>query len=65
MNVSPPIVIEDRTSKRTAWLLSFGGNNPEPSDCIELTEDQCWWIRDKIMKIDPNLFERAKQLETT
>lgn len=61
--ISPPVVIEEQAAyeNRTAWLLSFGGSNPTPDMCIELTEKQCWWLHEMIMRIDPNLFERAKE----
>jgi hypothetical protein len=60
--VSPPLVIEDHAAyeDRIAWLLSFGGSNPAPDMCIELTKDQCWWLHDIIMKIDPSFLQRAK-----
>lgn len=63
--VSPPIVIEDQSSHpaRIAWLLSFGGSNPTADMCIELTESQCWWLYEMIMRIDPNLFLRAKDMQ--
>jgi hypothetical protein len=62
MYVSPPVVIEEHseTENKVAWLLSFGGSNPDPDMCIELTETQCWWLHKMIMKIDPNLFARTK-----
>lgn len=62
--VSPPLVVGPaETDNKTVWLLSFGGFNPTKEECIELTEEQCWWLEDMIMRIDPNLFERARKME--
>lgn len=60
-NIFPPVVIESHEENGVTWLLSFGGSNPEPGYYIELTEAQCWFIEGMIMKIDPNLLERAKE----
>jgi len=60
--VSPPILVEVHLKDRVAWLLSFGGPNPEPEDSIELSYEQASWLYDKIMNIDPNLYARAKDL---
>lgn len=59
---SPPIVIEVPTGDHTVWLLSFSGSNPTEEECIELTEAQCFWLEKQIMNIDPNLFERAREI---
>ena len=58
---SPPLVIESIGSNGTTWMLSFNGPNPEEEDAIELTQSQCYWLLDKIMNIDPNLFDNAKE----
>ena len=62
--VAPPMVIEDQVAypDRVAWILSFGGSNPTEEISIELPESLCWWLRDMIMRIDPNLFLRAKEM---
>jgi len=62
MTTSPPIVVEMPTDAGTIWLLSFGGSNPEDDECIELTETKCFWLENQIMSIDPNLWERAKEV---
>ena len=62
MITNPPVVVEVPTEARTLWFLSFGGSNPEEDECIELTEAQCFWLENKIMNIDPNLLERAKEI---
>ena len=54
-----PIVIEDVLEDKIEWLLSFSGSNPEKDDCINLTKDQCFWLKDKIMNIDPNLLRQS------
>ncbi len=59
---SPPVVIEVPTKNGTIWLLSFDGSNPQENECIELTEAQCFWLEQKIMNIDPSLFERAREI---
>ena len=64
MIINPPVVIEVPIEDRTIWLLSFGGSNPEEDECIELTKTQCFWMEDKIMSIDPSLFERARRLSS-
>ncbi len=62
--VSPPVVIESQ-GDQLQWFLSFGGYNPDESESIELTQDQCFWLLDKIMNIDPNLFCNAKAIYLT
>ena len=59
--VSPPVVIESQ-GDQLQWFLSFGGYNPDESESIELTQDQCFWLLDKIMNIDPNLFCNAMEI---
>lgn len=46
-----PVVIEDHDAGRVRWLLSFGGSNPEEGEFIELTEEQCFWLQDKIRSL--------------
>ena len=58
---SPPVVIEQIGEEKTQWLLSFNGHNPNERESIELTSDQCFWLLDKIMSIDPNLLNNAKE----
>lgn len=58
---SPPLVIESIGTEGTTWMLSFNGPNPDEDDAIELTQDQCFWLLDKIMNIDPNLFYKTKE----
>lgn len=63
MHTNPPVVIEvPMTNGSTKWLLSFGGSNPTEDECIELPEDQCFWLEKQIMNIDPNLWERARAI---
>lgn len=52
-STSPPMVIKDYGPDKVTWLLSFAGPNPEADERIELPEKQCWWLYEKIMKIDP------------
>ena len=58
--VSPPIVIEHIDETETKWFLSFNGHNPDENESIELTSEQCFWLLDKIMNIDPNFLNSAK-----
>lgn len=64
MYVSPPVIIEDHSAdkKEVAWLLSFGGSNPEENVCMEFTKTQCCWLHEMIMRIDPNLFARTREM---
>ena len=57
---NPPVVIEEHHEDGIKWMLSFGGSNPEPDDCIELTKEQCFWLENQVMSIDPNLLEHAR-----
>ncbi|EPF73809.1 hypothetical protein [Acinetobacter rudis] len=57
---SPPVVIKHVGEEKTQWFLSFNGHNPSESESIELTSDQCFWLLDKVMSIDPNLLSNAK-----
>jgi len=59
---NPPVVIEDHNADRVKWFLSFGGSNPTPDECIELSKDQCFWIESKVMNICPSLLAHAKKL---
>ncbi|HFD2155532.1 TPA: hypothetical protein ACF2EP_003780, partial [Acinetobacter baumannii] len=61
-NSSPPLVIELIEAEGTVWMLSFNGSNPDENDAIELTKEQCFWLFDKIMNIDPNLFYKTKEI---
>ena len=58
---SPPLVVESIGAEGTTWMLSFNGPNPDEDDAIELTQSQCFWLFDKIMNIDPSLFDSAKE----
>jgi len=60
-NSSPPLVIESIETEGTVWTLSFNGPNPDENDAIELTQEQCFWLLDRIMNIDPNLLDSAKE----
>lgn len=58
---SPPLVIESVEETGSKWLISFNGPNPNEGDAVELPKEMCFWLLDKIMNIDPNLFCNAKE----
>jgi len=60
MNAAP-VVIEEMTTDKAVWILSFGGSNPK-DECIELTKDQCFWLRKQIMSIDPSLLRQTTEI---
>jgi len=63
----PPVVCEQIDDDGAKWFLSFGGHDPLEDECIELTEKQCFWIKDKIEKMDLNYYvlaaEKQKRLQ--
>lgn len=63
----PPVVCEQIENNGTKWFLSFGGHNPSENECIELTEQQCFWIKEQIERMDLNYYvlaaEKQKSLQ--
>lgn len=62
VNCNPPTVVEHVNKNGTVtWLLSFNGSNPDASECIKLSEDDCFWLYAQILNINLSSLSAAKQ----
>lgn len=53
--ISPPIATKLIGETCTKWLLYFNGHDPYENELIKLMSNECFWLLDKIMNIDPSL----------